>query len=133
MAALHSGETADLRDCLGSDAQTVTALALCQASQFGLPQPWSVWVTDTTAQCLAPAFFALLWPPFPSAVLPPRTLEGKLHWISSSCIWMPVSRPQAGGEGQPGGFNQRAQATSPSSGSSCCFHFIFKMHLFSFL
>lgn len=32
MAALHSGETADLGDCLGSDAQTVTALALGQAS-----------------------------------------------------------------------------------------------------
>lgn len=32
MAALHSEEAADLRGSLGSDAQTVTALALCQAS-----------------------------------------------------------------------------------------------------
>ena len=108
MAALHSGETADLGGSLDSDAQTVTALALCQASP--------VWPSTAMASLGhrhgSPMFGSSLLSPI--ATLPfcravPQEPERQASWISCCCVWLPASQPQGGGgvggERQPGDFN----------------------------
>ena len=96
MAALHSGETADLGGSLGSDAHTVTALALCQASP--------VWPSTAMASLGhrhgSPMFGSSLLSPI--ATLPfccavPQEPERQASWISYCCVWLPASQPQGGG------------------------------------
>lgn len=125
MAALHSGETADLGGSLGSDAQTVTALALCQASPV-----WSSSAMASLGHRHSSSVFdsSLLSPiatlPFFCAV--PQEPERLASWISYCCVWLPVSQPQHGGERQPGDFNHGAQATSPVLRLTLLFSFHFQ-------
>lgn len=58
---------------------------------FGLPWQWSGWVIDTATQCLAPAFFTLLWQHSHSAVQAPNNLKGGVRRIFpavSGCLFL---------------------------------------------
>lgn len=98
LASLHSGETTDLRGSLGSDAQTVTALALCQAS---LVWPSTAMVSlgyRHSSLMLGAAFFLLLRQPCPWAMLAPKNL-GNLKGRppdSLLLVCLPASQPQGG-------------------------------------
>lgn len=120
MAALHSGETADLGGSLGSDAQTVTALALCQASP--------VWPSTAMASLGhrhgSPMFGSSLLSPI--ATLPfccavPQEPERQASWISYCCVWLPASQPQGGGRKTAWRFQSLAH--SPQAHLAVCLSF----------
>lgn len=71
MAAFHSGETADLGGCLGSDAQTVTALAPGQPRRAASTAMVSQSGAQTQQLDAGPGLAPLLWQHLPCATLAP--------------------------------------------------------------
>lgn len=114
LAALHSGETADLGGSLGPDAQTVTALAPCQ----GLPGLAFHAMVSLGHRRGSLAFGSGL-PLSPVATLPlcgavPQEPKGQASWIAYGGVWVPVFSASGvgGGARQPGDFHHGSQATS---------------------
>lgn len=119
MAALHSGETADLGGSLGSDAQTVTALALHQASPV-----WpSAAMVSLGHRHSSSMFGSRLLPspmatfPFQCAGRPPGTCKTDLTdtyccvWVAAFSSGAGVGAGWGGEERQPRDFSLGAQAT----------------------